>query len=504
MDGGLKTSMGFQNEKGRTMPVGKSEFKQWMVDLRNDFHQHPELSTHEKRTTKQICKVLNTLNVQVRTFDDITGVVGVLKGNNQRSPKNRTLALRADIDALPMQEAGEKTYKSINSGVMHSCGHDANTAILLGVAKKISDSDLLNKIDGTIKFIFQPAEEKLGGAKAMIKRGVLENPPVDQIIAGHMDPNLPVGTVGVFTRIGHAASDPFELVIKGKGTHGARPHEGINPISAGGFFVSSLESIIPRHIDPAQSAVISIGTFHAGEAGNVIPDQAVIKGSVRTHDKSVRNRIFSAMKNLIRGLDDMFGTRCELVFRPGAPLGINDKEVCKSLYTASVEVLGRENVRILPFIMGSDDFYYFAQKCPGAMMRFGCASGEKPAGHPLHSPLFDIHEDVLEIGADVLVKAVENFFNQPLHPYTRGLMACIPVPGKTKPGEKLGAIPGIVPTPIGALWGCSFRNRCHLAGPDCAAEDLELKKLPDQRSFRCVRPRVDGTGKITANAGEMI
>ena len=385
-------------------------FKEWIVNLRNDFHKHPEVSSLEKRTTQQICKVLKTLNVQVRTFDDLTGVVGLLQGAKKGSGENKTIALRADIDALPMQERGNKSYKSTNAGVMHSCGHDANTAIALGVAKKIIDSGLLNKIDGAIKFIFQPSEEKLGGARAMIERGVLDNPEVDQIIAGHMDPNLPAGTVGVFTHIGHASSDPFELVIKGKGTHGARPHKGINPITAGGIFVTSLESIISRHISPSHSAVISVGTFHAGEAGNVIPEQAIIKGSVRTHDEAVKTQIFKAMENLVQGIDNMVGTRCEFAFKPGAPLGVNNKEVCKSLYTASVEVLGKENVKVLSFIMGSEDFYHFTQKCPGAIMRFGCASQKDGINHPLHSPYFDIHEDVLEIGVDVLFKVVENFF----------------------------------------------------------------------------------------------
>ncbi len=392
------------------MSTCQNEFKQWIVDLRNDFHKHPELSTLEKRTTRQICKQLKTLDVQVRTFDDMTGAMGVLKGEEQDPHKGRTIALRADIDALPIQEMANKSNTSIHAGVMHACGHDANTAIVLGVARKIKESGLLKKINGTIKFIFQPAEEKLGGAQAMIERGVLENPRVDQIIAGHMDPNLPVGTVGVFSRIGHAASDPFELVINGKGTHGARPHKGINPITAGAVFAAGLDSIIPRHISPDQPVVISVGTFHAGEAGNVIPEQAVIKGSVRTHDDAVRSRIFTAMEQLVQGIDKMFGTRGELVFKPGAPLGINDRDVCKSLYTASVDVLGADKVKVLPFIMGSEDFYYFAQKCPGAIMRFGCSSQEKRFTHPLHSPYFDLHEDVLEIGVDILFKAVENFF----------------------------------------------------------------------------------------------
>jgi len=390
--------------------TSQNEFKKWIIALRNDFHKHPELSTLEKRTTKRICEELKKLNVPIRTFDDFTGVVGLLQGKNSGSGENRTIALRADIDALPVQEFGNKGYKSIHAGVMHACGHDASTAIVLGVTKKIQESGLLEKINGSVKFIFQPAEEKLGGAKAMIERGVLEDPSVDRIIAGHMDPNLSVGTVGVFAHIGHASSDPFELVIIGKGTHGARPHLGVNPITAGGYFVSGLDSIIPRCISPAYSAVISAGTFHAGAVGNVIPERAVIEGSVRAHDESVRQEILKRMENLVRGVDETYGTRSKLVFRSGAPVGVNDKNVCRSLYSTSVEVLGKENVKTLPFIMGSEDFYYFTQQCPGAMMRFGCASEKDGITHPLHSPFFDIHEDVLEIGVNVLFRAVENFF----------------------------------------------------------------------------------------------
>jgi amidohydrolase len=390
--------------------TSQDDLKKWVINLRNDFHKHPELSTLEKKTTERICEVLKTLDVPTRTFDDLTGVVGLIQGEKKGSGENRTIALRADIDALPVQESGSKRYKSIHAGVMHACGHDAHTAIVLGVVKKIQDSGLLAKIDGSVKFIFQPAEEKLGGAKAMIERGVLEDPPVDQIIAGHMDPNLPVGTVGLFAHIGHASSDPFELVITGKGTHGARPHLGINPITAGGYFVSALDSIIPRCINPAYSAVISAGSFHAGVAGNVIPEQAVMQGSVRAHDETVRKEILEAMKNLVRGVDSMFGTRSELVFKSGAPVGVNDRDVSRSLRRTSVEVVGEENVKDLPFIMGSEDFYYFTQQRPGAMMRFGCASEEDGINHPLHSPDFDIHEDVLEVGVDVLYRAVENFF----------------------------------------------------------------------------------------------
>ena len=391
------------------MNTGTTEFRRWLIELRNDFHQHPELSGAETRTTATIADLLRGLGASVTTFDDTTGAVGLFRGRGSGTGA-ATIALRADIDALPVHELSANPNRSRTDGVMHACGHDANTAIVLGVARKIADSGILDRIGGSVKCIFQPAEERLGGAKAMIARGVLEDPHVDRVIAGHMDPGLPVGTVGVFDRIGHAASDPFHLTITGKGAHGARPHEGINPISVGSRFVAGIETIIPRAIPAAHAAVISVGAFHAGKAGNVIPATAEMGGSIRTHDADDRQRIFAAMKGLCRGLEAEYGATCDLAFDDGAPLGLNDPDVCRSLMDASARVLGEANVKTMPPIMGSEDFYFFAQKRPGAIMRFGCASEKDGIHHPLHSPYFDIHEDVLEIGTNVLFQAVVDFF----------------------------------------------------------------------------------------------
>jgi amidohydrolase len=384
----------------------------WLIQLRRDFHRHPELSGMEERTTKKIIQVLTDLDVQVQAFENMTGVVGLIKGSKTNEPYQGTIALRADIDALPLDEATDLSYSSVNSGIMHACGHDAHTAICLGVAKMIKDSNIMEQINGNVKFIFQPAEEQLGGALAMIKKGALENPKVDRIIAGHMDPNIAVGKAGVFKRIGHAASDPFELIINGKGSHGARPHMGRSPIIAGALFVAQVDSIIPRLVPPVHSAVISVGCFNAGKAGNVIPEQTTIKGSVRTHDPEIREMILKEMHALAKGIGIQCGVHCELTIRPGAPMGLNDESASKSFYTASSFVLGEKNVEVLPFIMGSDDFYFFTQQCPGAMMRLGCNDPNSTITYPLHSPMFDIHEDVLEIGAKILFKAVETFFNE--------------------------------------------------------------------------------------------
>ena len=205
------------------------KFFQWLVDVRRDLHMHPEVSTQETRTTDTIISILEEFNIEVRRFSDMTGAVGLIKC----AADGPTIALRADIDALPIQELNRVPYKSVNDGVMHACGHDASTAIMLGVAKKIIESGLVSKMKGNVKFLFQPAEERVLGAKAMIAKGVLDNPRVDRIIAGHMAPDFSVGTAGVFKGQGYASADRFVLNIIGKGTHGGRPNEGIDPIAAG-------------------------------------------------------------------------------------------------------------------------------------------------------------------------------------------------------------------------------------------------------------------------------
>ena len=375
-------------------------------ELYENFHRRPELSGHGKQTTAAIVRELESLGAQVTTFEDFTGCTAYFAGREE----GRVLAFRADIDALPLEEFAPVEYRSLNSGVMHACGHDANTAIALGLARRVVESGLLDDMAGGIKFIFQPCEERLGGAKAMIERGVLENPRVDRLLAGHMDPNFEAGEVGVFTRVGHAASDPFELKITGKGSHGARPHMGINPITVGAAFVGQVDGIIPRHVPPVHSAVISVGRFHAGDAGNVIPETAVIQGSIRTHDEGVRETIFREMHRLAEGLGVQFDVKAELSIRSGAPMGINDEAACAGLKRSAEKVLGRDKVHVLPFIMGSDDFYFYAQKCPAAMMRMGCARASEGITHPLHSPYFAVHPQALETGVAVLFQAITDFY----------------------------------------------------------------------------------------------
>ena len=381
--------------------------RQWVADIRTDFHRHPELSGEEVRTTRKILELLKELSIEARGFDDLTGAVGLIRG---KAP-GPCLALRADIDALPLTEAEGRPHGSTTPGVMHACGHDAHAAILLGVARKIMETRLADRINGWVKLLFQPSEEKLGGSRMMIRQGVLEDPHVDRIIAGHMDPNLPAGQVGVFTRLGHSASLPFSLTVTGKGAHGARPHTGINPITVGAAFVSALDGIIQRHIPPTHTGVVSVGSFTSGHAGNVIPETAVLKGTIRTHDAEMENRIKQALENHAKGMEAMFTARCRLEFGEGAPLGLNDPDVCRDLKAVASKVVGEENTQVLPFIMGSEDFYYFTRERPGAMVRIGCAPESGEPAQALHSPAFDIDEKALAVGTGIMFTAVTDFFN---------------------------------------------------------------------------------------------
>ncbi len=387
------------------MFTSDSKFKQWLVDVRRDLHMHPEISFQEKRTTLKISEMLEGFGVEVQKFRDMTGVLGLIRG----SAAGPTIALRADIDALPIQELNDIEYRSKTDRMMHACGHDANTTIMLGAAKRLTESGMAQKLNGCVKFFFQPAEERVAGAKAMIARGVLDNPTVDRVIAGHMSPDLPVGSVGVFRDIGYASSDRFELTIKGKGSHGARPEEGIDPIVAGSYFVTQLQSILSRNIKPTEAGVITVGKFTSGDAPNVIPEFAHLEGSIRALSPDIRSQLIQRLGSIVAGLEESFNVACDFHVQEGVPVLVNDREVAEFLFQTSADVLGPEKVSYLPPIMGSEDFSYFTLERPSAIMRLGCSNPDKDLTRSLHSPYFDIDEAVLEVGAIVFSEAVKKF-----------------------------------------------------------------------------------------------
>ena len=380
----------------------KTDLFEWIRDVRRELHAHPELSFQEFRTTECIRDWLTGLGWEARPIPGSTGVVGLLNGRGA----GPVIALRADIDALPITELNEADYRSRHEGIMHACGHEANTAVMLGVAKKIVDTGLMSRARGAVKLIFQPAEEQLGGAKALIAAGVLEDPPVDLILSGHMSPDLPVGRAGVFKRLGYASSDRFVLDIQGRGGHGARPEECIDPVVAGAHFVTQLQSIVSRNVKPTDAAVVTVGRFSAGNAANVIPETAVLEGSIRALSPEVRAAVVHRIGELAASLQTAFGVIVRFAVHPGAPVLLNDPKTAALLLSAAQAVLGPKNASYLPPIMASEDFAFFTEQRPGAIMRLGCSNPEKGITHKLHSPRFDIDEDVLVIGANIFYEAV--------------------------------------------------------------------------------------------------
>ncbi|NNF99965.1 MAG: amidohydrolase [Desulfobacteraceae bacterium] len=388
-----------------TVLIEKHPIRDWLIKVRRDLHKHPELGHEETRTTGKVKAILMELGIEIREMNGLeTGAVGLLGSGN-----GPVIGLRADMDALPITQLNDVPYKSTVPGVMHACGHDCHTAIMLGVAKSLVETGLAKKLKGRVKFIFQPAEEKMTGARAMIDAGVLEKPSMDRIIAGHMFIDLPVGQVGFFKRVSHASADTFHLTIHGKSIHGARPHMGIDPIIAGSQFLNSIQTIISRNTDPADQAVISVGSFNAGTAPNIIPDSATLSGTVRTFDENVRKRIVERLSDITLGLEKSMGVKVDFRYIDGVPVAPVDDIVTTDVKRAAESVLGADNVHYLDTKMGAEDFSFFSRTIPATFMRVGCGNPDKGIVHLPHSSRFDVDEDALVVGVDVLVETVKRF-----------------------------------------------------------------------------------------------
>ncbi|TLS38404.1 M20 metallopeptidase family protein [Pseudalkalibacillus caeni] len=363
-----------------------------LVELRRDFHMYPEVSNNEVETPKKISKYLTDLGLEVKTGVGGNGVVGYLRGKRP----GKTIALRADFDALPLQDEKDVPYKSKVPGAMHACGHDLHTAALLGVANVLSQ--LKDEIEGTVVFIHQFAEEVApGGAEAMIKDGCLEG--VDEVYGAHVWANDPIGQVSFNEGYTMAAADTFEITITGNGGHGAMPHETVDPVVIASQLVLNLQQIASRKTDPLKSVVVTIGALKSGEALNVIPDTAYIGGTVRSFDEDVRNETENLIRHISASTCHVFGAKAEINYKRGHAALYNHPAETKKLKALATNVLGEDKVFDKEPIMGAEDFSYYLREVPGTFFFAGGRNPEINAIYPHHHPRFDVDErSILTIG----------------------------------------------------------------------------------------------------------
>lgn len=380
----------------------------WLQEVRRDFHRHPELRFREGRTAARVAEHLKSFGMEVEEGVGGTGVVGLFHGDTS----GETLALRADMDALPIQEETAVPYASCNAGVMHACGHDAHMTMLLGAARVIAKSpDLRNRIRGRVKFIFQPGEEGGHGAREMIAAGVLENPRVDMIVAAHVAPLLPIGTVGIYLREACASADAFEVKIIGQGAHAAYPHLSRDPILSGAYFITALQSVASRNVDPSKGLVVSVTRVLGGTATNIIPDEMVIGGTIRALHPEVRDLAIRRLKELVRGICEAHEVRGGITLSEGYPPMVNHEPVSRFIAEAASGMVGENRVLFRRPKFGSEDFSYFLERCPGAGFELGCANEAEGITHMLHTSRFNLDERVLTLGVELYVRLIEKFFD---------------------------------------------------------------------------------------------
>lgn len=369
----------------------------YLVNTRHHLHANPELSFQEFETSQFIKSELSRIGIEFTSIAD-TGVVALIEGKN---PSKSTMALRGDIDALPILEANQVDYKSKNKGVMHACGHDVHTTCLLGAAKILND--LKSEFEGTIKLIFQPGEEKLpGGASLMIKEGVLENPAPRSIIGQHVMPLIPVGKVGFRSGMYMASADEIYITIKGKGGHAAMPEMNIDPVLIASQVIVSLQQIVSRNASPKIPSVLSFGKVIAEGATNVIPDEVYLEGTFRTFDEEWRSEAHQKITSITQGIARSMGGDCDVDIKKGYPFLKNHPEVTARAKKSAIEYLGADNVVDLDIWMAAEDFAWYSQETDACFYRLGTRNEEKGITSGVHTPTFDIDEGALEIGAGLL------------------------------------------------------------------------------------------------------
>jgi amidohydrolase len=374
-------------------------------------HENPELGFEEFKTAEFVRQRLESLGVEdIQAGIAVTGVTGVIRGTADGPGRN--VLIRADMDALPIQEENDVEYRSQTDGVMHACGHDAHTAIQLAVARLLMERR--DQFSGTVKVLFQPSEEQgTGGAKPMIEAGVLEDPPIDAVFGLHMAAEIPVGKIEVASGAVGAAADSFKIRIQGKGGHGAAPHQTVDPIAIGMQVAAGLQTIVSRNADPMEQLVVSVCNFHSGFADNVIPDTAELGGTVRTFTPEMRDMAEARLKEIATGIASAMGGEAIVYYARGYPATINDAEMAALVKDAAREVVGEENVAEGEPMMGAEDFSYFLIEKPGAFFNVGHRNEERGFSWPHHHPKFDIDEESLGHGVATMTNVVLTYLNRP-------------------------------------------------------------------------------------------
>ncbi|MGE5587608.1 MAG: M20 metallopeptidase family protein [Clostridia bacterium] len=407
---------GTRRSRRRALVAMARELLPQMIAVRRDLHMNPELGGEERRTAGMVASKLCELGVSVREGIGGTGVVGVIRGlapgtgrsgsgPGRDSSPGPCVALRADMDALPIQDCKDVDYRSRVPGVMHACGHDGHVAMLLGAAKLLSS--LAREFCGSVKLLFQPAEEGPGGALPMMKEGVLSDPEVNVIVAGHLWPDLPTGVVAIRGGPVMAAADSITITIKGEGGHGAAPHRSVDAVVVAAQAISALQTIVSRQVNPVDPLVVTIGTISGGYRQNVIADQVTMSGTVRTLNPTLRKAVPDMIKRTLDGITRSAGAAFEFTYSPGYPPLANDERVAAIVAESAKKILGRRRViEDIEPSMGGEDFAYFLQEVPGAMFMLGAGNPDKGARYPAHHPKFDFDEEAMAFGAALMVDVV--------------------------------------------------------------------------------------------------
>ncbi len=373
------------------------DFSGEIIANRRYLHQNPELSFHEYNTQKYVSDQLSLMGIKAESIAN-TGLVALIEGKN---PSSKIIALRGDMDALPITEANDVAYKSLNIGVMHACGHDVHTASLLGVAKILAH--LKNEFEGTVKLLFQPAEEKApGGASIMIAEGALQNPMPSKMLGQHVATNIEVGKIGFREGMYMASADEIYLHIKGKGGHGAMPENCIDPVLITSHIIVALQQIISRNRNPRFPSVLTFGKVIANGATNVIPDDVKVEGTFRAMDEAWRAEALAKIKKMAEGIADSMGGSCEVFVQKGYPFLKNEPKLTARMKNAAIDYMGKENVIDLDIWLAAEDFAFYTHHVDSCFYRLGIRNEAKGIVSGVHTPTFDIDEDALEIGAGLM------------------------------------------------------------------------------------------------------